>query len=85
MVGPWPLDPHQDYLQHMYAMYFNASKVKTGVLHSPPPSIALSLVLYKSEQNATLVLPQCSVELNKNGCANCMASYRGSHVASSGS
>ena len=28
MVGPWPLAPHQDYLQHMYPMYFNASGVK---------------------------------------------------------
>ena len=33
MVGPWPLNLHQDYLQHMYPMYFNASGVKTGVLH----------------------------------------------------
>ena len=65
MVGPWPLALHHDYLHHMYPMYFNASRVKTGVLHSPPPSIALSSVLYKIEQNATLVLPQCSTELKK--------------------
>ena len=62
---------------------FNVSEAKTGVLHSPPPSIALSSVLYKIEQNATLVSPQCSTELNKNGCANRMASSS-SHVASSG-
>ena len=31
MVGPWPLAPHQYYLQHMYPMYFNASGVKTRV------------------------------------------------------
>ena len=32
---------------------------KTWVLQSPPPWIALSSVLYKIEQNATLALPQC--------------------------
>ena len=48
MVGPWPLAPLQYYLQHMYPKYFNASGVKTGVLHSPPPSIALSLVLLQN-------------------------------------
>ena len=31
--------------------------VKTEVLHSPPPSIALSLVIYKIEQNSTLASP----------------------------
>ena len=36
MVGPWPLALHQDYLQHMYPMYFNASGVKTEVLHPNP-------------------------------------------------
>ena len=61
---------------------FNVSGVKTGVLHSPPHLIALSSVLYKIEQNATLVPPQCSIELNKNGCSNHMASFS-SHVASS--
>ena len=61
----------------------NASEVKMRVLHSPPPSIALSSVLYKIWTNATLVSPQCSVELNKNGCANHMAPSN-SHVASSG-
>ena len=40
----------------IYVSYIlNASGVKTGVLHSPPPSIALSSVLYKIEQNSTLV------------------------------
>ena len=62
---------------------FNVSGVKTEVLHSPPPLIALSSVLYKIEQNATLASPQRSTELNKNGCANRMASSS-SHVASSG-
>ena len=31
-------------------IYLMQNGVKTGVLHSPPPSIALSLVLYKIEQ-----------------------------------
>ena len=53
MVGPLPLAPHHDYLQYMY----HANGVKIRVLHSPPPSIALSSVLYKIEQNATLVPP----------------------------
>ena len=79
MVGPLHLAPHDDYLQYMS----HANGVKTGVLHSPPPSIALSLVLWKIGQNATLVSPQCSVELKKNGCANRMESSS-SHVASSG-
>ena len=36
---------------------FNVSRVKIGVLHSLPSSIALSSVLYTIEQNATLVPP----------------------------
>ena len=43
MAGPFPLALHHDYLQYMY----HANGVKTRVLHSPPPSIALSSVLYK--------------------------------------
>ena len=70
---------HSIYTSHT----FNANKVKTEVLHSPPPLIALSSVLYKIEQNATLVPPQCSMELNKNGCANRTTSSS-SHVASLG-
>ena len=43
---------------------FNANGVKTGVLHSPPPSTTLSSVLYKIEQNATLAPPSvlCRIE-----------------------
>ena len=37
MVGPLPLAPHHDYLQHMLACIFNASGSKPGVLQSPPP------------------------------------------------
>ena len=43
MVGPLPLALNHDYLQYMY----HANGVKTRVLHSLPPSIALSSVLYK--------------------------------------
>ena len=34
----------------IYNIWINANWVKTGVLHSPPPSIALSILLYKIEQ-----------------------------------
>ena len=82
-MGPLPLAPDHDYLQYAYHIYINANGVKTSLLHSPPPLIGLSSVLYKIEQNATLVSPQCSAKLNKNGCANRMTSSN-SHVASSG-
>ena len=46
MVGPFPLALHHYYLQYMY----HSNRVKNRVLHSPPPSIALSLVLYKIDE-----------------------------------
>ena len=48
---------------------------------SPFNNIVLSA--YKIEPNATLTSPQCSADLNKNGCANRMASSS-FHVASLG-
>ena len=49
MVGPWPLAPNHDYLQCIYiSCIFNASVSKLGMLHSPPPSIALSSMLLQN-------------------------------------
>ena len=38
------------YIQYIHHVQFQYHEVKTGVLHSPPPSLAMSLVLYKIEQ-----------------------------------
>ena len=54
-----------------------------GVTFPSPFNSTVLSAFSKFEQNATLVSPQCSTELNKNGCANHMASSS-SHVASSG-
>ena len=83
MVGPLPWSPHHDQIKIFTSCVIQYHGVKIGVLHSPPPSTTLSLVLIKTEQNVTLVLHQCSAKLNKNGCANHMASS-GSHVVVSG-
>ena len=82
MVGPWPLDPHHDYLQYIHHIHLMKWGQNHGVTF-PSPFNSIVLSALKIEQNATLVLPQCSAELNKNGCANRMASSS-SHVASSG-
>ena len=79
MVGPWPLAPHHDYLQYIHHIQLMQRGQNRGVTFpSPFNSTVLSAL-----QNATQVFPRCSVELNKNGCANRMASSN-SHVASSG-
>ena len=82
MVGPWPLAPHHDHLQYIRHVHLMQRGQKRGVTF-PSPFNSTVLNAYKIEQNATLVSPQCSEKLNKNGCANCMASSS-SHVASLG-
>ena len=37
MVGLFPLAPHQDLLQYIHHVPFNANGVKTEALQSPPP------------------------------------------------
>ena len=39
------------YIQYIHHLQFQYHGVKTGVLHSPPPLLAISSVLYKIEQN----------------------------------
>ena len=68
MAGPWPRAPCHDSNTIYTSCTILIHGVETGVLHSPPLSLALYSVLTK---------------LNKNGCANLMASSR-FHVASSG-
>ena len=83
MVGPLDLAPHHYYLQHMYHVYLMHRGQNQGVTFPPPFNSIVLSALTKFEQNATLVPPQFSTELNKNGCANHMESSS-SHVASSG-
>ena len=82
MVRPWPLAPHYDHLQYIHPVPLMQRGQNRGVTF---PSRFNSTVLsaYTIEQNATLVSPQCPTKLNKNGCANRMASSS-SQVASSG-
>ena len=54
--------------------------IKTGVLHSPPPSIALSSVLYNIEQKYYTGTTLSARKFEQS--ANRMASFS-SHVASS--
>ena len=51
MVRPSPWAPHHDLLTLFTSYAIQYHGVKTGVLHSPPPSIAPSLVLYKRLTN----------------------------------
>ena len=65
-MGPLAWSPHHDLIQYLHHMQFNTMGSKTGVLHSPPPLIALSLVLYKNwtkwmcQEDGILRLP-CSL------------------------
>ena len=82
MVGPWPLAPHHDHLQYIHHIHLMQRGQNWGVTF-PAAFNSTVLSAYKIEQNATLASRQCSADLNKNGCANCMASSS-SYVASSG-
>ena len=83
MVGPLPLALHHDYLQYRYHVYLMHQGQNQGVTFPSPFNSTILNAFTKFEQNATLVSPQCSTELNKNGFANHMASSS-SHVASLG-
>ena len=65
MVGPWPLAPHHDHLQYIHHVHLMQRVQNQGVTF-PSPFNSTILSAYKIEQNATLVLPQCSAKLNKN-------------------
>ena len=69
MVNRWSgffLQLHTMSTYNIYIIYiFNANKVNPGVLQSPSPSTTLSSVLYKIEQNATLVPPSVLSRIEK--------------------
>ena len=82
MVGPWPLALHHNHLEYIHHVHLMQWGQNRGVTF-PSPFNSTVLSAYNIEQNDTLVSPQCSAKLNKNGCVNRMASSS-SHVASSG-
>ena len=62
------LELHVTIPYNIYIIYINAIGVKTGVLHSPPPSIALSSVLTKLNKKCytgiTLNAPQIRTKMD---------------------